>query len=124
MTDNDKSITAPTPPVPITVIGTSDGLVQGTTAKTPPDQPNLIISVVSPLMAIVVRFINTYIGMVVGLLAAGMADSSAIPAVDFWHLLLKCGGLAIGGAVVLSLKDIVTIFGRLENKYPLLTGGV
>jgi hypothetical protein len=22
------------------------------------------------------------------------------------------------------LKDLVTIFGRLENKYPLLTGGV
>ena len=121
---NDTSITAAAPPVQITVVGTGDGLVDGATGKTPADQPNLIISVISPALAILVRFLNVYIGTIVGLLAAAMADSSAIPAPDFWHLLVKCAGLAIGGAVVLSLKDILTIFARLETRWPLLTGNV
>jgi len=110
-------------PVPVTVIGTGDGLVKGTKATTPPDQPNIIVNVVQPIVALFVRFANVYIGNLVGLLAAGMT-SNAIPATDFWHLVLKCASLAIAGAVVLSLKDIVTVTAKLEQKFPLLTGSV
>lgn len=122
MTD-DKIVTEVLPPVSVTVIGTGDGLVKGAKAVTPPDQPNIIVNVVQPFVALAVRFAHTYVGMVVGLLGVSMT-SDVIPAADFLSLLGKCAGLAVGGAVVLSLKDIVTIFGRLEDKYPLMTGGV
>jgi len=122
---NGKSVTVTEvmPPVAVTVIGTGDGLVGGTKATTPPDQPNLVVNVVQPVVALLVRFVNVYIGNLVGLLAAGMT-SNAIPASDFGHLVLKCASLAVASAVVLSLKDIVTVFGKLEQKFPLLTGSV
>lgn len=127
MTDPIKTATEPIQPVVITVIGgTGDGgapLTTGTVATTPDHQPNIVLTVVTPLVAILVRFINVYVGMVVGLLGTAMT-SNAIPAPDFWHLFLKCASLAIGGAVVLSMKDIVTIFGKLEGKFPLASGSI
>jgi hypothetical protein len=125
MAETGKSVTVTEvmPPVPVTVIGTGDGLVKGTKATTPADQPNLVVNVVQPVVALLVRFLNVYIGSLVGLLAAGMT-SNAIPAADFWHLFLKCASLAVAGAVVLSLKDIVTVTAKLEQKFPLLTGSV
>ncbi len=122
MTD-EKTVTEVMPPVSITVIGTGDGIVKGAKATTPPDMPNVVFNVVPAFVALAVRFGHTYVGMVVGLLGVSMT-SNALPATDFTHLLLKCCELALGGAVVLSLKDVVTIFGRLEEKYPLLSGGV
>jgi len=121
--DKSVTVTEMMPAVPVTVIGTGDGLVAGTKATTPADQPNLVVNVVQPIVALFVRFLNVYIGNLVGLLAAGMT-SNAIPAADFGHLVLKCASLAIAGAVVLSLKDIVTVTAKLEQKFPLLTGSV
>jgi hypothetical protein len=118
-----KAVTEMVAPVPITIIGTGDGLVTGTKATTPHDQPNIVVNVVQPLVALFFRFINVYIGNVVGLVTVGMT-SNELPASDFGHLLLKCMGLAVAGAVVLSLKDIVTVTANLEQKYPLLTGSV
>jgi hypothetical protein len=122
---NEKSVTTTEvlPPVPITVIGTGDGLVAGTKAVTPHDQPNIVVNVVQPFVALFVRFLNVYIGNLVGLLAATVT-SDAIQASDFWHLFGKCAGLAVAGAVVLSLKDIITVTNKLEEKFPLLTGSV
>lgn len=117
------TVTEVLPPVSVTVIGTGDGLMPGTKATTPHDQPNIIVNVVQPFVALFVRFLNVYIGNLVGLLAASVA-SNAIQASDFWHLFVKCAGLAVAGAVVLSLKDIVTVTANLEKKFPLLTGSV
>lgn len=116
-------------PVAVTIIGTSTGdgpLVPatGTIAKTPgAHQPDLIVTVVTPLMAIVIRFANVYIGSLAGILAGAMA-SDVIPAADFVHLFRACAGLALGGAVLLSLKDVATVLTGLEKKFPLLTGSV
>lgn len=121
-----KTETTVVPPVTVTVIGEAAAgapLTTGTQATTPDHQPNLVVQVINPVIALLVRFANVYIGMVVGLLGTAMT-SNAIPAPDFYHLVLKCAGLALGGAIVLSLKDIVTIFGRLEQKYPLASGSV
>ncbi len=123
----EKNILTETPPVSVTIIGTGDGGAplpcDGTVIQTPGAQPNLIVQVVTPIVALVIRFLNVYLGMVIGLLGTAMT-SNAIPAPDFAHLFMKCAGLAIGGAVVLSLKDIVTIFSGLEKKFPLATGSV
>ncbi len=122
----EKVITGPVEPVKVAIVGTGDGGLpaSGTIATTPGSHnPNLIVEVISPIVALIVRFLNVYIGSLVGLLAAGMT-SNAIPASDFWHLFLKCASLAVAGAVVLSLKDIVTIFAGLEKKFPLGSGSV
>ncbi len=122
----EKTITGPVEPVKVSIVGTGDGGLpaSGTIATTPgTHNPNLIVEVISPFVALLVRFLNVYIGNLVGLLAAAMT-SHVITASDFWHLFLKCASLAVAGAVVLSLKDIVTIFAGLEKKFPLGTGSV
>ena len=124
----EKIVSTPIAPIVVAVVGTTEGgvatpLTTGTVAVTVDHMPNIVVRVVTPLAALVIRFLNVYIGTVIGLLSAGMT-SNVLPAADFQHLLLKCMGLAIAGSVVLMLKDIVTIFGRLEQKYPLASGSI
>lgn len=123
----DAAVLAATIPVPHTVTmigGTGDGgAVSKTVVATPPGHPDLLVTVVSPLMALVIRFVNSYLTILVGLVAAGMT-SDVIPYADFIDLLTRCAGLSIAGAGLGFLKDVVTIFGRLEGKFPLLTGNV
>lgn len=115
---------APVAPVTVTMIGTGDGSIQkDTIATTPGAQPNLIITVVGPFRAILIRFLNAYFTMLVGLVGAGLT-TNVIPASDFWHLVLSCAQLSIAGAGLGALKDVVTVFGKLETKYPLSTGSV
>jgi len=119
----------PIPPVEVSVIGTptppgtTPPLTTGTVAQTPDHQPNLVVNVVAPVVAILVRFANVYLTMLSGLVVAGMT-SNIIPAADFLHLVMRCAQLSVAGAGVGLLKDLVTVFGRLENKYPLLTGSI
>lgn len=123
MAGEKKTVTEAVPPVVVTVVDAGEGLVAGAKAQTPPDQPNIVLNVVQPIVALAVRFVHVYLGNLVGLLAAGMT-SDIIPAKDFSHLVLECAGLAVAGAVVLLLKDIVTLTARLEQRFPLLTGSV
>jgi hypothetical protein len=122
------SPTAPIPPIPVTVVGTATRgggapLTTGTTATTPDQQPNLAITVIKPIVAIGVRFLNGYLTMLVGLVSAGMA-TNIIPAAGFVSLVAACAKLSFAGAGLGALKDCVTIFGRLEGKFPLATGSV
>lgn len=125
-----KQMTGELQPVSVTVIGQgavtggSTPMETGLVATTPaPNQPNLLVTVISPIAAVGIRFINTYLTVLTGLVAAGMT-SDIIPYTDFLGLVTKCAGLSIAGAGVGVLKDLVTIFGRLEHKFPLLTGNV
>lgn len=120
-----KIVTEPIAPVAVTIIGTGDGgtPMTGTTAVTPGNQPNLLVTVVTPIRAISIRFINAYLAILAGIVIGGMT-TNIIPAKDFMDLLVKSAGLSIAGAVVGFLKDLVTVFGKLEQKYPLLTGNV
>lgn len=95
----------------------------GTVVKTPDHHPNISVTVISPLAAIAIRFCNAYVTTLVGLLTVGMT-TSVIPAHDFLDLLWKCMGASLAGPAVSLLKDLITILGRLENKYPLITGNV
>lgn len=135
MSDETKKTTneMPLQPVSVTVIGTgsvSGGpapMQSGTVATTPAEhQPNLLIKVITPLTALGVRFANAYFTTLVGIVTAGMTPygSQIMPTHDFADLLTKSALLAISGPTVALLKDLVTIFGRLENKFPLLTGNV
>lgn len=118
MTTEVESIVVPL------ISGTGDGEIQsGVVATTPGTQPNLIVRVIGPLLAIAIRFAHTYLATLTGLVVAGAA-TDIIPAADFVSLVLKCSALSLAGAGIGLLKDLVTIFGRLEGKYPLLTGSV
>lgn len=112
-------------PVVVATVDTTGGkLPERAYAETPGTAtPNVIVQVVGPALAIFIRFINTYLTTLVGLVAAGMT-SDIIPASDFVSLVWKCAQLSIAGAGLGLLKDLVTIFGKLETKYPLWTGNV
>lgn len=122
----DKLVVDVVPPVPVTIVGTGTGLVPGTQASTPHDQPNVVLNVISPLVAIAVRFINTFLVQLVGLLVAAMTPEGGrlLYTGDFLQLVMTCAALSVPAAGLGLLKDCVTIFGRLEGKYPLWTGGV
>ena len=131
MTDTDKQIETGAVSIAIIGTGTGDGggvapTPNGTVAKTPEGQPNLLVQVVAPTTAIVVRFVNLYLTVLVGLLAAGMTPEGGklLYTSDFWHLCVRCASLALPGAAVGFVKDVITVFGRLEGKYPLGTGSI
>jgi len=116
----------PVEPVNVAVIGTGDGsrLPSGTEAETPgPHQPNVIIKVVGPVLALTIRFINVFLPVFSGILTAALT-TDMIPASDFMDLAVKCASFSLAGTSVTFLKDLITIFGKLEQKYPLLTGSV
>jgi hypothetical protein len=128
MADQAKTTESrPVHAVQLAVISSGDtGMIpaQGIEAKTVGvHMPNFVVTAVSPVRAILIRFINAYLTMMVGLVMAGMA-SDVIPAEDFLHLLIACAKLSVAAAGVGFLKDCVTIFGRLESKYPLTTGSI
>jgi hypothetical protein len=103
----------------------SGPIMSGTLATTPANQPNLLINVVPPVLAVTVRFIHLFLTTFVGLLTvAGVGGADTFGAVNFNEVFRTCaiGGLSVAGMG--ALKDIITIFGRLEGKYPLVTGSI
>jgi hypothetical protein len=115
------------PAITATVVASGDigGFIPpGTIAATPGvTMPNVAVTVITPITAIVVRFINAFLTTLVGLVTAG-ATTNIIPANDFYHLVLKCAGLSVAGAGIDAMKNILTIFSKLESKFPLSTGSV
>ena len=123
---DEKSVLATIEPTVVTVIGgTGDGspLTTGTVGTTPDHQPNLVVTVVTPIVAIAIRFLNSYVTTLIGLVTVGIT-TNALPAADFGHLVLRCATLSIAGPAVAFAKDLVTILGNLERKYPLATGSI
>lgn len=122
---------APLEPVQIAVVGVGETsekhLPSGTVAVTPdPNQPNLVTTVVTPLLALAIRFGNLFGTTFVGLVVAAFtpAGGKLLYTSDVGPMLLTCASLALPAALLGLFKDIVTIFGRLETKFPLLTGKV
>ena len=113
-------------PVTVTVIGTKadDIPAPGTVAVTPKQsQPNLIVNVVTPIAAIFIRFGNLYMISILGLITTGMT-TDIIPFDDFTNLVVKSGKAALVPAALGFGKDLITVFGKLERKYPLATCSV
>lgn len=118
------------PPVAATIIGmplqSGAPLQNGTVAVTEDHHPNVVMRVVTPVVAIAVRFVNLYLTTLVGLLVAAMTPigGKLLYSRDFWHMVLLCSSLSFPGAFLGLLKDLITVFGRLEGKYPLGTGSI
>lgn len=121
MTDDKLGIkVAPSLIEPVNALVISSGTGDGKAViETPDGHPNIVIQVVTPLAAILFRFANSFLTMLVSLVSAGMT-TNIIPASDFYHLVMKCAILSVAGAGLGFLKDLVTIFSKLEQKFPLL----
>ena len=129
MADEKTTESRTVEPIQVAVVGTGDGskLPSGTEAVTQgAHDPNIIVNVVQPFVAIVVRFANLYGTVLIGLVTAGMTPvgGKLLYTSDFYHLVLTCGSLAFPAAALGLLKDLVTVFGKLEGKYPLITGSI
>lgn len=94
-------------------------LPSGTVAKTPAGLPNVLVNVVKPATAILVRAAHVFLITFFGALGTGAAGIT--PADWTWKTALL---IAAGSAFVETGKNLVTIFADLENKNPLLTGSI
>lgn len=112
-------------PVTIAIVGTGTGdgggeapTPSGTIAVTPGGQPDLRVLVIAPMVAILIRFLHLFLVTMTGLVTAGAVT-------DVFTLDLRQMAIAALSAAVVGLaKDLVTVFGRLEGKYPLATGSI
>jgi len=109
-----------------TIIGTGEAEKLPTEVAVVTDNPmvpSLVVSVVNPIVAIAIRLVNVFLLTFLGILTGAMT-TNVITAPDFLHLAFKCAGLSIAGTSLALIKDLITVFGKLEHKYPLLTGSV
>jgi len=128
--DPVKTTTELIEPVKVTVIGgtgTGDGNMKALNGQIATTEghatPNVLVKVVSPLLALAIRFVNVFLPTMITLVSAGMVTDK-IHASDFFSLVRTCAELSVAGASLDLLKNIVTIFAGLEKKWPLLTGSV
>jgi hypothetical protein len=117
--------------VTISIVGTGTGDGGGvaptpnqTLALVPGTQPNLLVNVITPAAAIFVRFVNVFLTTFVGLLTAAGVGDKIFVSTDFRGLVLTCLWASLISAGVATLKNLITVFGRLEGKYPLATGSI
>lgn len=129
MAEEKTTESGPVEPIHTTVVGVGTAAQQylpsGTVAQTPgPHQPDLVLNVVNPLIAILSRFANLFLVTFIGLLTAAMtpAGGKLLYTSDFYHMALTCANLSLPVSFLGFAKDLLTIFARLETKYPLLTG--
>ena len=104
-----------------TIGNTGDG--KQITVVTDGNDPNYVVSIFTPVAALVIRYIHIWLTVFSALLAAGMT-TDLLPARDFLTLCETCAKLSISGATVDLIKNLITIFGKLEGKYPIVTGSV
>ncbi len=110
----------PTPPRTVAVSGSA--YTMGQTLQTPPGQPDIVITVITPLVAIFIRAAKAYLQTLLGLLAAGglgMA-SSTLPPGDFMHTLKVCAGLSVASGVMSLLTNISVLLTALGDRFPIL----
>jgi len=121
-----------TPPVTmeaVTIIGTGTGdgspLKTGDVAQTPDHLPNLVIRVISPVIAIVVRAVVAFLTAATGVLtAAGLGGGKIFGAIDLHGILVLAGWVGVCAAIPITGKNLLTIFLGLEKKFPLWTGTI
>lgn len=89
---------------------------------TAPGVPNVAITIVTPIVAIIVRAAKAYLQTLTGLLAAGglgMAPS-VLPAGDFMNLFWKCAALSVASGIMSILTNMTLLMTTLSDKFPTL----
>lgn len=114
--------------------GGGNALQPGTQVEvvTPAAQPNIAVQVIGPVAAVAARFGHLYLVTLLGIVTAGLATGTTDPNnttallhyTDFADLVWKSAAFSVATPAIGLLKDLVTIFGKLEQKFPFLTGQV
>lgn len=110
----------PKPPTAVAVSGSA--FTMGQILKTPRGQPDVVVTVIGPVVAIIVRALKAYLQTLTGLLSAsafGMA-STVLPAGDFIHTLKVCAGLSVASGVMSLLTNISVLLTALGDRFPIL----
>jgi hypothetical protein len=115
-------------PVHVTVVGgTGDGGTSKQVLITPAGQPNVIATFIPTATALVVRFFDTFLTVLLAVSGIGAVTSiDAIKQLVPSHAAL--GGAVFEEAVFYAfvaasfglLKDLAVIVSKLKSKYPLL----
>lgn len=110
------------PSTPTAVVVSGNAFKLGQTLQTPHGQPDIVVTVITPLMAILIRAAKAYVQTLVGLLAAGGLGiaSSMLPAGDFMHTLKVCAGLSVASGVMSLLTNVSLLLTALGDKFPVL----
>ncbi len=110
------------PTHPQTVAISGSACTMGQTLQTPHGQPDVVVTVITPIVAILIRASKAYLQTLLGLLAAGglgMA-SNTLPAGDFLHTFKVCAGLSVASGVMSLLTNISVLLTALGDKFPIL----
>lgn len=114
MSDEPKAKTA----VVISDTATNTGQM----LQTPGDQPDIIVTVVTPIAAVLIRAAKAYLQTLVGLMtAAGFGVTILTPHPgDFFATLQLCAGLSIAAGGMSLLTNILLLLTALGDKFPTL----
>lgn len=110
-------------PVRVSVIGrAATHEIAATTGGV--ETPNVVLRIVGPMLAVLIRFVHEFLTSFVGTLTAGVTVDGLIAGGNM-QLVVK-GALIIAAttAGIGALKNLITIFGNLGQKYPLISGEV
>lgn len=98
---------------------------EGTVIETEPGQPDIILTVMTPLAQVAVRGLRTYIQCLVGFLLLNVAAHPVaeslgvmIPPGDFWQAFMTAAGLAVAPTVIAVLQNSAELLGHLDNLLP------
>ena len=110
--------------VNVLAIGTGSGTTGQPPAtqlvETPAGHKDVVITFITPVVAIVVGFIVTFLTVLLAVMAAAGASPDMIPFADFMQLVTKASKVALTGASINLLKDLLTLFTSLRQRFPLL----
>ncbi len=123
----EKTQTTTIQPLPVTVVGvrtdsTGAPIANGQVIVTPDHQPNLVVRVVKPATAVVVRAANVFLNSLLG--GLGLVGGGALTGALPWATWKVALIFAASAALVNTIQSTATIAGDLEKKHPLLTGSV
>jgi hypothetical protein len=104
--------------VPVLTTSGTDGAI----VQTPAGQPDLRVTVMSPLVQIFVRGLRTYLQALLGLLVVALAGPAAMmPSVaprDFLAALQLAAGLALAPAAISVLQNLVEFLASVDQMFP------
>lgn len=124
MSDDKMTESRPVDTVKVSVIGTGDAskLESGMVAVTPgANQPNLVMQVFSPVVAVAIRFGYDWVKAFLGTAVVGKMAEGGVPNLNVLQAAILSATVI---ALIGLLYNLATVFSGLEKKYPLLTGSV
>lgn len=107
---------------PTAVAVSGSAYTMGQSLQTPPGHPDVVVTVITPVVAILVRAAKAYLQTLLGLLSAGTLGmaSNVLPAGDFVHTLKVCAGLSVASGVMSLLTNVSVLLTALGDRFPIL----